>query len=184
MTHVNAAKPEISKHYTAMTWNIEGLKRNIHNLVHFCNTYQPDLIFLSEPQIFTCDVEQLMSFLKGSYSYSLNSADIHDPEIPLLNMKAKGGTMILWKQEHDPYTTAQPVSSTAFLPIIFSPHGYTPSIHVCVYLPTQGQEQPFIEDIANLADTVETLQQEHPDTALYLRGDFNVNHKICKGFHS
>ena len=160
-----------------MTWNIEGLRRNIHNLVYFCNTYQPDLIFLSEPQIFECDVDIVMSFLKDSYSFSLNTADVHDPDIPLLKKEAKGGTMILWKREHAPYIVTQSVSSSAFLPVLFNPPGYSPSLHLCVYLPTQGHEQPFVEELAHLMETVETLQLAHPDTPVYLRGDFNVSHK-------
>ena len=54
-----------------MIWNIEGLSRNIYNLKHFTEIYQPDLIFLSELQIFIHDVEQIMGYLKGEYNYSL-----------------------------------------------------------------------------------------------------------------
>ena len=44
-------------------------------------------------------------------------------------------------------------------------------------MPTQGQEQSFIEDLANLQSTLETLQVSYPEASVFLRGDFNVNNK-------
>ena len=163
--------------FRCITWNIEGLGRNILNLKHFCTTHEPDLIFLSEPQVFQCDVAALMSHFSGSYLYSLNSLDKYELDLPLMKSRAQGGTMVIWKLEHDPYITVHSVSSPSFLPVIFHPPNYAPSIHVCVYLPTQGQEQSFIEDLANLQSTLESLQSRYPDTPVYLRGDFNVNGK-------
>ena len=67
----------------SMTWNIEGLKRNVHNLKHFVDNYDPDFIFLAEPQIFQCDLDNVMEYFTGKYVYSLNSADKYDLGLPL-----------------------------------------------------------------------------------------------------
>ena len=88
-----------------MTWNVEGLSRNIFNLKHFTQTYHPDLVFLSEPQIFTHDVKNVMGYLKVEYSYSLNTADKYDHELSLIKNRASGGTMVCWKNYVDPYVT-------------------------------------------------------------------------------
>ena len=73
-----------------MSWNIEGLERNIYNLHHFISDVKPCLVFLSEPQIFACDVARVMSLFLGSYNYELNSEDKYDLDIPLDRLRAKG----------------------------------------------------------------------------------------------
>ena len=158
-----------------MSWNVEGLNRNIFNLKHFTEIYHPDLIFLSEPQIFTHDVEHVMGYLKGEYSYSLNTADKYDHELSLVKNRANGGTMVCWKSCLDPYITPLPVSSPSFLPILFQPPSSPLSIH---YLPTLGQESQFIEELSKLSNTMEELEDLHPQAPIFLRGDFNVNCKI------
>ena len=57
-----------------MTWNIEGWGRNCYNLRYFTNSYLPDLIFLSEPQCFQCDIMAQFDLFSGSFSYHLNSS--------------------------------------------------------------------------------------------------------------
>jgi hypothetical protein len=74
--------------FTAMSWNIEGLARNIYNLKHFITIHQPDLIFLSEPQIFQHDLDLLMMPLKGDYNFAVNSSDKFDPELPLVKSRS------------------------------------------------------------------------------------------------
>ena len=39
-----------------------------------------------------------MLHLRGEYDFALNSADLLDPELPLVKAKAHGGTMVMWKQ--------------------------------------------------------------------------------------
>ena len=129
------------KAFFALSWNIEGLSRNVFNLKHFSDLYQPDLVFLSEPQIHSCNLAQTLKHLSGAYASSLNSADIYDPELPLVKSKAHGGTMVLWKRQYDPCIKLHPVQTTAFLPSIFHPPGSIPSIHIAVYLPTLGRER-------------------------------------------
>ena len=121
-----------------------------------------------------------MKILSNEYLSSLNSADKHDPELPLIKSKAHGGTMVLWKQKFDPFITVFPVSTTAFLPIIFHPPGLTPSIHFAVYLPTLGQERQFLEELSKLSITIDQMSSAHPDATIFLRGDFNVSQSNVK----
>ena len=160
-----------------MTWNLEGFGRNVLNLKHFINIHLPDIIFLTEPMIFACDIDLQMKYLRGEYCFSLNSADKYDPELPLIKSRAHGGTMILWKLHLDSFITVYPVTSSSFLPIIFQPPGSPLSIHICVYLPTLGQESQFVEEIANLTIVVEELADKHPEAPIFIRGDFNVSGK-------
>ena len=118
--------------------------------------------------------------LSGSYSFSLNSQDKYDPELPLVKAKATGGTLVMWKKMHDPFISVWPVSSPAFLPILFQPPDSVMSIHVAIYLPTAGQDARFVEELANLTATLEEISEMHPEAPVYLRGDFNVNHRNAK----
>ena len=163
-----------------MTWNIEGLNRNICNLIHYIDIWNPDLIFLSEPQIFEYDIANPMSYLKGSYSYRLNSADQFDPELPLLKSRATGGTLIMWKKEFDAFVTFHNPPSPAILPMVFHPPNNSLTTHICVYLPTSGQEVQFMNELANISSVLEKLRLTHPSSHCYIRGDFNVNEKHIK----
>ena len=114
---------------------------------------------------------------QGEYLSSLNSEDLHDPELPLLKSVTHGGTMILWKRSFDPFIKVVPVNTTAFLPIIFSPPNHQLTIHFAVYLPTSGKEHEFIEEVSKLKVCMEKLRSSYPEALFYLRGDFNVNDK-------
>ena len=160
-----------------LTWNIEGLRRNIFNLIHLKELFHPDIIFLTETQLFDCDVQTVMSHMSGDYCYFLNSSDKYEPELALQNSKAYGGTMILWKRELHPFITVRPAQTSAFLPLVFKPPGAIPSIHVCVYLPTCGRDRAFHDDLSKLSEAIDILQAELPESPTYLRGDFNVNDK-------
>ena len=137
----------------------------------------PDIISLSEPQIFQCDVQEVMKYLKGDYCYFLNSDDLHDPELPLIKSKSQGGTLMLWNKQLDPYIKVPNLSSTAILPIILQLPGLKTSIHVSIYLPTQGKEAEFVSELANLRICLEELTQAYQDPVIYIRGDSNVNPK-------
>ena len=158
-----------------MTWNVEGLRRNAFHLKYLSELHKPDIIFISEPQVFLSDVDLILSHLRGYYCWSLNSMDKHDPELPLAKTRAHGGTLILWKCVHDPYIVIHPVFSSSFLPILFQPPNSPLSIHVCIYLPTLGKEAQFAEELSRLSNTLEDLRNLHPDSPIYLRGDFNVS---------
>ena len=117
-----------------MTWNIEGLKRNVFCLEEHIRIYSPHFILLSEPQIFLCDINLTMQCLKGEYSFYLNSEDRFNPSLPLLSSRAFGGTMALWKNELDPFITVYSTPSSSILPLIFQPVGLSVLIYEsCTY---------------------------------------------------
>ena len=142
----------------------------------FVDKFAPHLIFLSEPQLFTCDLSPALSMFKGSYECYLNSDDTFCPELPLITRKPVGGTMALWRQELDPYVRVLPSTTSAVLPILLAIPGLAKSIHISVYLPTSGRDAEFLCALAAL-DTC--VQQAGEDFAcpIYIRGDFNVNPK-------
>ena len=134
-----------------------------------------DLIFVSEPNIFYHDAKQLMAYLHNNYSFSLNSEDTLDPEAPYTKNRTSGGSMVLWKSELDKYISVHPVSSTSFLPVVFSPPGVPTTVHIGLYLPTSGLETQFIDQITELRMIIEELVESYPGSFFYLRGDSNVN---------
>ena len=162
---------------SALSWNIEGLRRNLFSLVNILHTWQPSLAFLSEPLAYQCDLQTMQQYLEPQYCFSLNSEDIYDPELPLYKSKSKGGTMVLWQKWIDPYVKVIPVNTTAFLPILLSLPGTRPAVHVSLYLPTHGQDSAFVSELANLKNCLECLNEtcDYPD--IYIRGDGNVNAK-------
>ena len=83
--------------------------------------------------------------------------------------------MILWKKTLDSFISVHTVSTTAFLPIIFSFPGAPISVHIALYLPTSGLESEFVEEISQLRLVVEELKEKYPEALIFLRGDSNVN---------
>ena len=158
-----------------LTWNCEGLKRNYLSLSDFACNLKPDLILLSEPNVFSHDLPHLMKYFTPQYKYYLNSEDRYDKELPFVKNQAYGGTMAMWKAEHDAHITVHPVLTTSYLPVIFSPPGSPVSVHVALYLPTSGQEIEFVEQIVLLRNTLFELQDKYPGSLIYLLGDSNVN---------
>ena len=133
------------------------------------------MVFLSKPQAYSCNPNLATKAIAGAYKFALNSEDMFDPNIPLLKSKAQGGTMILWKIQHDPYITVYPVPTTSFLPVVFSPPGLIKSVHIAIYLPTLGKEKEFAEELSKLAFTIHEISNADPGSHIFLRGDFNVN---------
>ena len=159
---------------------MEGFARNLFNLKYFIDKLFPDFIFISEPQAYENDLNLIMKPLSGEYQASLNSGDIYDPCLPLHRSKAHGGTLVLWKFEHDPYITVWPVTTTSFLPILFHPPGSALTVHVAVYLPTAGQDALFLDELSKLSDTLDEINAAHPNAPFFLRGDFNVSERNIK----
>ena len=120
------------------------------NLKHFIDTLCPDFVFLSEAQLFQCDLVLAMELFRGEYCSSLNSSDLYDPSDPLMHSASHGGTMIMWKIEHDPYVSVIPSEFSSYLPILFSAPGCPISVHIAVYLPTHGKDNEFLEEISKL----------------------------------
>ena len=133
-------------------------------------------MFISEPNVFFCDLHNLVKYFSPKYSFSLNSDDKYDPELPITQSTAYGGTMIFWKSSLDPFISLHPVSTSSFLPLVFNKPGVPTSIHIALYMPTSGKESQFIEIISQLTSTIEYLKQMHHGAYIFLRGDSNVNH--------
>ena len=168
------------KDLLALTWNIESLKNNVFLLKEILERESVDLVFLSEPQVFQADLMQLMEYVKGDYCHFLNSADLHNPELPLLTTHATGGTMCLWKRDLDPYVSVFNPNNSSFTPVILTLPNHPVSIHIGIYLPTHGKDVEFISDLAELKICIEELTEIHPDAILFIRGDGNVNSKNKK----
>ena len=155
-----------------LTWNIELFTRNLFSLHKLITQYNPDLIFLAEPQLYLLPS---MTHFRGEYSSSLNSEDLYDMDLPLRNPKAKGGTMVMWKIALDPYVTIHRTDCSSFLPIVVSLPNSPPAIHIALYLPTRGKECEFLEALADLRILLDELIQKYQDPVIFLRGDANAS---------
>ena len=137
----------------------------------------PNFAFLSEPQTFQTDVHHFLKYLDGQYSFHLNSDDLQDPNLPLVQSRSYGGTLVLWKCELDPFVTVHLSPSSAFQPIILKLPGCRISAHVAIYLPTAGKDSEFISELADLQNCLEEIIIVYNDPVIYIRGDGNVNEK-------
>ena len=99
--------------FPVITWNIEGWTRNCLNLLSFVEQFSPVFVFLTEPQIFQCDVASSFTMFQPSFSFHLNSEDLFCRELPLVSRRAAGGTMAIWKAELDPFVRILPTTSAA-----------------------------------------------------------------------
>ena len=154
----------------------------------FLDRTEADIAFLSEPKVFFHSLKQLMAIFGSRYKYSLNSEDLIDPELPFIKNQAFGGTMVLWKEEHDAYISVHHVPTTAFLPVIYTFPGAPISVHIALYLPTSGLESQFIDQVTLLKATISEIMDKYQECLIFLRGDSNVNqnnknrHRIFQSF--
>ena len=162
---------------TALTWNIESLKKHIFVLRDILKSESPSLAFLSEPQVFQADISLLCDYIKEEYCYFLNSEDLYDPDLPLTTNHAVGGTLCLWKRSLDPFITVHHVTTSAFIPLILAMPHHQVSIHICIYLPTYGKDSQFVADLAELRVCIDDILDKHPNALVFVRGDGNVNAK-------
>ena len=116
-----------------------------------------------------------LNSLQPAYCHKLNSEDLYYPELAMEQRHAHGGTLALWHSALDPFVTFLPTTSPAVLPLMLSIPGIEPSAHICIYLPTSGKKNEFVIALAALSAVLECLQEEHPQTPVYIRGDANVN---------
>ena len=158
-----------------LTWNVEGLKRNMFSLKNYTDLESPDFVFLSEPQIFSSDLAYCMSPFRGEYSCELNSAEKCDPLLAMTRTRAHGGVLVMWKKSLDKYVSVYPVDSPSFLPVVYSPPGSPISVHIALYLPTSGKEAEFIETITLLSNTIDDINEKYESCLIFIRGDGNVN---------
>ena len=160
--------------FPVLSWNIEGWKRNCFNLQHFINMHNPVLVFLSEPQLYHCDISSCFQMFSGEFSFNLNSEDVMCPDLPLISRAAKGGTMVMWRSELSPFVKILPTSSPAVLPVLLSIPGLAPTVHISLYLPTSGRDAEFLSALAALEASIVQVSEDFA-CPIYLRGDCNVN---------
>ena len=145
------------------------------SLTNIAESTKPDLIFLSEPQIFMSDLPYCQKFFQGDYCSELNSEDKYEVEKSMTRSKASGGTMVLWRKSIDKFVTIHPVPTSSFLAIIFSPPGSPVTAHFSLYLTTSGRDVDFLDQICQLSKTIEEISEKHPNCHIFIRGDGNVN---------
>ena len=141
------------------------------------NVNDVDMAFLSEPKVFSHDMQKFMRHFAPDYCYYLNSDVKHDLDLPLSRSQAFGGTLVLWKSSLDSFISVHPVSTSSFLPVIYKPPDLPTSIHIALYLPTSGLEIEFIEELTKLTVVINDLTNIYPGALIFLRGDCNVNVK-------
>ena len=137
----------------------------------------PDLVFLSESQVFQSDIGPLIKYLEGHYEFYLNSEDVHNNDLPLTENKAKAGNLVLWKKRLDPYVEIYPVVTASFTPVILRMPNCHTSVHVGIYMPTHGQDERFVNEMAELHICLNEIVQKYPNIIIFVRGDANVNKK-------
>ena len=136
-------------------------------LKNFIELTDPDLIFLSEPQIFSSDLPYCMSMFQGDYCSDLNSGEKSAPDLSLVKGRAFG--LILWKQSIDKYISVYPSASSSFLPVIFNPPGCPVSVHIAIYMPTSGRETDFLEQLILLSSCLDELNDKYGDCLIFIQ---------------
>ena len=150
----------------------------MYNLHHFLTEYSPVLVFLSEPQIFSCDISTPMTLFHDRYKFVLNSDDKYNPLSPLDKNKASGGTLAMWLQSYDQYITPLTSPSCAILPLLVKLPGVKPSCHIGIYMPTAGHEEDFVSSLSDLDFTISSARDEYgADLVFFIRGDMNASMK-------
>ena len=119
-----------------------------------------------------------MNLFTGSYSFVLNSEDMHDLDLPMDRLRAKGGTMAMWESKLDQHVTVMKSPSSSVLPLLVKIPGTAPACHIGIYLPTAGLEEQFIESLSDL-DTVimDIYDKLGEDIPIFIRGDMNVSER-------
>ena len=139
------------------------MKRVSNDLQAIANDIDVDLIFISEPHLFQCDLGRATTPLNPSYNSFLNSDDLYNPELPLISSRAFGGTLTLWKRSLDPYVKILNVNTSSFLPLLLQVPGCPPSVHFNIYLPTAGLTSDYVSALSSLENTIEEIVEEHGD---------------------
>ena len=127
--------------------------------------------------MFTTTIDQCLLYVRHEYEFHLNTKEVNEPLLSFYKNRCAGGTLVLWRKHLDPYITVLPTESPAILPISLSIPGVSPSIHTCIYLPTHGRDNDFLQEISNLKCFLHTISAQHSDHTVCLRGDKNANKK-------
>ena len=62
----------------------------------------------------------------------------------------QSGLWQVWVVAVYPFISVISVDSSSFIPIVFSPPAHLLTVHIAVYLSTQGKENEFLEKMAKL----------------------------------
>ena len=116
-----------------------------------------------------------MKYFRGEYSASLNSEDLHNLELSLTSSRCKGGSMVFWKKDLDPFISLNIPDTPAFLSVSLDIPGYIPMVHLAIYLPTAGKDSEFLSDLASMRIFIEKVKHERPAAAVFVRGDSNAS---------
>ena len=117
-----------------------------------------------------------MQFMTPSVSFHLNSEDIYDESLALEKLRAKGGTMLLWDSSLDPFLTILPTDSSSILPCRLCMPGCRTSYHFCIYFPTAGQDDKFVELLADLSNFLcDIYEKGDGELPIFIRGDANAS---------
>ena len=161
-----------------ISWNIEGFSKNYFPLLQLMKKFSAMLIFISEPQIYQCDLQPLLQPFLGTYSAHLNSEDVHDLELPLTHPRAKGGTLIMWHNSLSPNMKILDTNSSSFISVLLSPPGLIPSLHTAVYFPTAGKDGDWLACLVELEHHLtEVMEEYNGNLAVFIRGDLNASSK-------
>ena len=162
-------------HLLCLTWNIEGFQRSFLEIRQVLDQNPVDLVFLSEPWLFQCDLLQCTKLLHHDYKMYLNSDDVYDPDLPLLNSRAHGGTLTLWRAELDPFITILPSETSRISAIVLDLPERQISVHINIYLPTSGKEAEYISTLGALQAVIDDVKDAHPTALIYVKGDANAS---------
>ena len=177
--HTDAKETFLYDKLICLTWNIEGYSRNCFELRQILDSsVSPDLIFLSESKLFQPDVKLSTALLSPDYEFFLNSEDLYEPGLPLVANQAHGGTLTAWKSCLDPYISVLNTKSSRILPILLEIPNSQPTIHINIYLPTTGLDKQYIDELANLQNTIEDVSEQYPTALVYVRGDANASYVV------
>ena len=101
----------------------------------------------------------------------MNGHDRYEDGLPLKILRAKVGTLAMWKKELDPFISVLHTSSPAIIPLLLKKPGVLMSIHIGIYQPTKGREDNFILALAALTSVLDFAHEHHAGAPIYIRGD-------------
>ena len=159
-----------------LSWNVEELKRNFYNLRHFCDQFKPNLLFLSEAQIFHCDLPLVSPYFNGLYSIHLNSDETDQEGLAMVSNKSHGGTVIMISKNLEPYAQMLPSSSSSFTAVLVHVPNFEKSVHIALYMPTAGKDSEFLTVLSCLNSFIRDTRSKF-QCSIHIRGDSNCNPK-------
>ena len=139
------------------------------------DSFSPDLIFLSEPWLFQSDLHLATDLMRPAYKMFLNSDDLYDPDLPLMQTRAHSGTLTLWKAELDSYISVLKTHTSRVTGIVLDIPCRQTTVHINIYLPTAGKDSAFMEALAALQATIDEASELHPSALIFIKGDANAS---------